>query len=89
MKNYKTIESEEIILCPADDRLVYIERTYGEITGLNFMQGDEIDYFKVHYCEANEQLTKFYNAIRRCIIGTSELDRINEAIWAYVRYRND
>ena len=88
MSNYKTINSKTTVQCFNDDRFVYIEKEENEITGLNFMQGDEIEYFKDHYCEADQDLTIFYNAVSVYLGGESELDRINQAIWAYVEYRN-
>jgi len=89
MSEYKIIESKEIVWCQYDDRYVYIEREDNEVTGINFMQGDELDYFKDHYLEPYKELTKFYHATRMYLIGPNELDRINQAIWAYVSYRND
>jgi len=89
MSEYKIIESKEIVWCQYDDRYVYIEREDNEVTGINFMQGDELDYFKDHYLESNTQLTKFYHAVNVYLGGKSELDRINQAIWAYHSYRND
>jgi hypothetical protein len=89
MSEYATIESKEIVWCDQDDRYVYIEKEQDDIVGLNFMQGDEIDYFKDHYLESDPKLIKFYRAIHVYLGGESELDRINQAIWAYVSYRND
>jgi hypothetical protein len=88
MSEYKIIESKEIVWCANDDRYLYIEKEDNEIVGLNFMQGDEIEYFKDHYCEVSKDLTIFYNAVSVYLGGESELDRINQAIWAYVDYRN-
>jgi len=88
MSEYELIESIEIVKCLGDDRIVYIEKTKDEITGLNYMQGDEIEYFKDHYCYADKDLTMFYRAIHRKLIGECELDRINHAIWCYFDYLN-
>ena len=88
MSNYKTIKSTTIVWCANDDRYLYIEREDGDVIGLNFMQSDELDLFKEHYCEAFQGLTTFYSAIHPYLGGESELDRINQAIWAYVEYRN-
>jgi len=89
MSEYKIIESKEIVWCNQDDRYVYIEKVGDDIVGLNFMQGEEIDIFKMYFCKNCVELTKFYNAIHRYLGGKCELDRINQAIWAYVSYRND
>ena len=88
MSEYKNIESKEIVWCPSDDRLIYIERTKGEITGLNYMQGDEEGYFKAHYCNVDKDLTLFYRAIHCKLRGERALDRVNQAIWAYFEYLN-
>ena len=88
MSEYELIESKTIVQCFGDDRFVYIEKTKDEITGLNYMQGDDLQYFKAHYCNVDQGLTKFYRAIHIHLTGKSELDRINQAIWAYFDYRN-
>ncbi len=89
MSEYELIESTQIVWCNQDDRYVYIEKVQDEISGLNFMQGQELNEFKQYYCRRHVELTKFYNAIHRYLGGKCELDRINQAIWAYVSYRND
>ena len=88
MSEYELIESKTIVKCFGDDRFVYIEKTNDEITGLNYMQGDELEYFKDHYCDVDQGLTMFYRAIHIHLTGKSELDRINQAIWAYFDYKN-
>lgn len=88
MSEYELIESIEIVKCLGDDRIVYIKKVGDEIVGLNYMQGDEINYFKAHYCNVDKDLSMFYRAIHRKLIGEGELDRINHAIWAYFDYLN-
>ena len=88
MSEYELIESKTIVWGDQDDRYVYIEKVQDDIVGLNFMQGEEIKLFKDHYCEGDQELTIFYNAVSVYLGGESELDRINQAIWAYVEYRN-
>ena len=88
MSKYEVIESKTIVWCDQDDRYVYIEKEQDDIVGLNFMQGDELEHFKDHYCDVDQGLTMFYNAVSVYLGGESELDRINQAIWAYVEYRN-
>lgn len=88
--NYKLVESREIVWCENDDRYVLILRSNDEIIGLNWMQGDDLDYFKEAYSMVDSELTDFYNAIEPYLVheGTREIDRINAAIWAYFEYRN-
>lgn len=85
--NSKLIESKEIVWCNGDDRYVLIIKENNEVIGLNYMQGDELDLFKQHYMYVDYELTDFYNAVKDRLRGNSELDRINEAIWAHFQFR--
>jgi len=87
--SYTKIQSKEIVWCPNDDRYVYIKKVGDDVVGLNYCQGEDIDYFFERHSESDPKLTKFYHAIHRYLGGECELDRINQAIWAYVSYRND
>jgi hypothetical protein len=89
MSEYQIIESKEIVWCDQDDRYIYIEKVGDDIVGLNFMQGEEFEFFKKGWCVSDPKLTKFYHAIHRYLSGSTEMDRINQAMWAYVSYRND
>jgi hypothetical protein len=85
--DYKVVESTQIVWCHGDDRYVMITKKNDEVIGLSYMQGDELDDFKEYFCEIDEELTDFYNAICDRLIGATELDRINQAIWAHFNYR--
>ena len=50
------------------------------------MQGDELDIFKSDFNYVDAKLTDYYNAVAPYLGGASELDRINQAIWAYHSY---
>ena len=84
---YKVVESREIVWCPCDDRYILIIKEDDDIVGLNFMQGDELEMFKEDFTYVDEKLTDFYNAVSPYLGGLSELDRINQAIWAFHSYR--
>jgi len=86
--DYKIVESKEIVWCPGDDRYVLIIRSNNEVIGLNYMQGDELDIFKEDFTYVDEKLMDFYNAVSLYLSGECELDRINQAIWAYFDYKN-
>ena len=88
--NYKVVESSEIVWCPNDDRYIVIFKSNGEIVGLNYMQGDELDVFKRDFSDIDYDLTDFFNAVEPYLVhdGTSEVGRINAAIWSYFEYRN-
>lgn len=87
--NYTKVQSEEIVWCPGDDRHVFIKKEKDVIIGLNFCQGDEIEYFIDHFTDIDHDLTRFYRAIKGTIDIDDEIELINEVIWAYVRYKND
>ena len=76
-------ESREIVWCERDDRHILILRENNDIVGLNFMQGDAMDVFKEYYNRIDLELTMFYQATLPYLRGIDELDRINQAIWAF------
>jgi hypothetical protein len=82
---YKVVESKEIVWCNSDDRYILIIRSNDDVTGLNFMQGDELDIFKEHFNYVDAKLTDFFNAVNPYLSGNL-VDRINSAIWAYHAY---
>ena len=74
--------------CEKDDRWIYVE--YNElrkVVGLNFMQGDEYEYFKEKWAYNNEALMAFYTAmlytfpIEKAKCNTIEF--INKVMWAF------
>ena len=74
--------------CEEDDRWVYIEyNNQRKIVGLNFMQGDDYDYFKDSWCHNNQGLMEFYNfmihsfPIEKASVNTLEF--INKVMWAF------
>lgn len=74
--------------CEKDDRWVYIEyNNQRKIIGLNFMQGDEYEYFKATWAHNNEGLMDFYNSmvytfpIEKASVNTLEF--ISKVMWAY------
>ena len=83
---YKVVESKQIVWCEYDDRYVLIIKEDENIVGLNFMQGDELDIFKSDFNYVDAKLTDYYNAVAPYLGGSSELGRINQAIWAYHAY---
>jgi hypothetical protein len=85
---YKVVESKEIVWCPSDDRYILVIKSDDRIIGLNYMQGDELDIFKEDFTYVDEELTDFYKAVTPYLGDANELDRINQAIWAYFEFRN-
>lgn len=87
----KIIESREIIVCLDDDRYVLLVKENGKVIGLNFMQGcdsDSLKYFKALYLSIDHELTDFYNATEQYLTGGSQINRINQAIWAFFEFKN-
>jgi hypothetical protein len=84
----KVILSEEIVWCHGDDRHVLIKRVNGDIDGLNYCQGDDLEYFLDNFNEIDEDLTNFFKAIEPYLVHEDQIDRINAAIWARFEYRN-
>jgi hypothetical protein len=83
------VKSKEIYWCQGNDRYVLIVREDGNIVGLNYMQGDDLEYFESAYGNIDVELTKFYNSVKAYLNGDTELDRINQAIWAHFDYENN
>lgn len=88
MMNYKVLESREVIFCPSDDRIILVIKEDDDIVGLNYMQGDDLDYFKHSFLYVDTELTDFFNAIEPYLVHDNEVDKINAAIWAHFEYRN-
>ena len=85
---YKIIQSKEVVFSPDDDRHILIMKEDGEIIGLNYCQGDDLEYFFEHFDEIDHDLTEFYLSVKYYLSGETELDRINQAIWAHFDYKN-
>jgi hypothetical protein len=85
---YKIIQSKEVVFSPDDDRHILIMKEENEIIGLNYCQGDDLEYFFEHFDEIDHDLTEFYLSVKYYLTGETELDRINQAIWAHFDYKN-
>ena len=86
--SYKVVESREIVWCDSDDRYILIIKENDAIVGLNFMQGDELEYFKSSFMYVDNDLTDYFNAVEPYLVHENQIDRINAAIWAHFEYRN-
>lgn len=85
----RLVSSESVYWCESDDRYVRVFKLGDVISGINYMQGDELDFFEKDYKDIDEDLTNFYNAISPYLNGATEIDRINQAIWAHFDYKNN
>lgn len=85
----RLVSSESVYWCESDDRYVRVFKLGDVVSGINYMQGDELDFFEKDYKDIDEDLTNFYNAISPYLNGATEIDRINQAIWAHFDYKNN
>ena len=85
----KLISSESVYWCKSDDRYVRVFQLGDVITGINFMQGDDYELFNDEYQGIDEDLTKFFHATKNHLSGDTRIERINQAIWAWVEYNNN
>ncbi len=88
MKEKQRVYKIEHIWSEEEDRWLYIEyNKNSKIVGLNFMQGDEYEFFKNHWCYNDQGLTEYYESmlytfpIERASIGTLEF--INKCMWSF------
>lgn len=85
----RLISSESIYWCESDDRYVRVFKLDDRVIGINYMQGDDYEEFEKTYHDIDEDLTNFYLSIQKYLNGTTEIDRINQAIWAHFDYNNN
>ena len=85
---YQIKQSTEFVWSSEDDRYIMVMKEDNEIIGLNYCQGDEFEYFVEHFTDIDHPLTDFYNSIKYYLTGETELDRVNQAIWAHFDYKN-
>ena len=90
MKDRNRVDKVEHVWSEEEDRWMYIE--YNEqrkIIGLNFMQGDDYDYFKKSWCHNDQGLTGFYHQmlytfpIEQLTPFVSSTTFMNKVMWAY------
>ena len=88
MKDKYRVDKVEHIWSEKEDRWLYIE--YNEqrkIIGLNFMQGDDYEYFKKSWCYNDQGLMEYYNSmlytfpIEKASVNTIEF--INKCMWSF------
>ena len=87
-KNKNTVDKVVHEWCEKDDRWVYIEyNNQRKIIGLNFMQGDDYEYFKDAWAYNNEELMAFYTTMLYTFpiekASCNTLEFINKVMWAF------
>ena len=86
--SYKIVQSKEIVFCPDNDRHILIMKEDNEVIGLNYCQGDDLEYFIDRFDEIDHDLTDFYNSVKMYLCPDDQVNQINEAIWAHFDYKN-
>ncbi len=85
---YQVVQSNEIVWCPGDDRHILIMKENGNVVGINYCQGDDIEYFMERFNDIDHKLTNFYLAVEPYLVHPTEVEKMNAAIWAYFEYCN-
>lgn len=84
------IRSTEIYWCEGHDRYVVIHSDANCITGINYMQGDDYEYFIEGFMEPDEDLTAFYLSIEKLLpLNGTIIEKINKVIAAHFDYKNN
>ena len=79
------IQGKELYWCADDDRHIVVHTKHERIVGLAYYQGDDAEGL---FDEPIDQdLTSFFLAVEPMLTGKTELDRINQAIWARFQYQ--
>jgi hypothetical protein len=79
------IQSKEIFWCADDDRHIVIHTKQERIVGLVDCQGDDAE--GLLDAPIDEDLTSFFLAVEPILTGTTELEKINQVIWAHFEYK--
>lgn len=87
MRKDDRLNAVEHIWYAESDRWIYIERYASGYLGLNFMQGDEYNYFKRLIGEMDRGMSEFYETMKTDLIKLrvemSELEFIDKVMWIY------
>jgi hypothetical protein len=86
MKQPRLFSSNEIYIDEFNDRIILIVRDQHEIVGLNFCQGTDMEVFCDHYNEIDHKLTETYRALKNILVGDTEMDKINNLMWAWFEF---
>ena len=78
----------EHIWCKSNDRWIYLEYNNNEkLIGMNFMQGDDYEYFKKLWCKSDAGLIEFYNYMIFTFPHSHNIENklsfINKCMWAF------
>jgi hypothetical protein len=88
MKN-TIIKSKELHWCQDQDRHILVTKEDGFIVGLNYMQGDDSSDLEEPCLEIDEDLTRFFLILEPYLNGRTDIEKINQAIWAHLDYQDN
>ncbi len=87
MRTNDRLNAVEHIWYPESDRWIYIERYESGYLGLNCMQGDLYEHFKIKWCEMDRAMSEFYDTMKNDLlklrVEMSELEFIDKVMWVY------
>lgn len=83
------INSKSIYWSEESDRHILVIKEGNAVVGINYCQGDDLEYFLENYNEGDKDLTKFYYSVAHYLSGETLIDRINQAIWGHLSYNNE
>ncbi len=87
------IQKVEHIWNEKSDRWLYVERNIAsEIIGVNFMQGNDYNDFKRHWCITHVELTRFHNYMKEAFKleanNYMQVTFLNMCIDTYIKARS-
>ena len=82
------VDKVEHVFDESNDRWMYIEyNKIRKIIGLNFMQGDDYEFFKKGWCRNDQGLTEFYHQMLYTFpiekVSVSTQSFINKCMWSF------
>lgn len=78
------VKSKTLHWCEDQDRFVLVTKENNQVIGLNYMQGDDSSDLEKPGLQIDRELTKFYLILEPYLNGMTEIERINQAIWAHL-----
>lgn len=82
------IKSRELHWCNDQDRFVLVTKENNQVIGLNYMQGDDSSDLEQPDLQIDQDLTRFFLILEPYLNGRTEIEKINQAIWAHLDYQD-
>ena len=81
-------KSKELHWCNDQDRFVLVTKENTQVIGLNYMQGDDSSDLERPDLQIDQDLTRFFLILEPYLNGRTEIEKINQAIWAHLEYQD-